>query len=64
VLGIGAYRTAFGAVDAVVGEQPARVGTTRIWLLPNPSGLNAHWPTPRLVEAFRELRDAALARTR
>jgi TDG/mug DNA glycosylase family protein len=62
VLGIGAYRTAFGAVDAVVGEQPARVGTTRIWLLPNPSGLNAHWPTPRLVEAFRELRDAALPR--
>jgi|SRR5690242_11596107 double-stranded uracil-DNA glycosylase len=64
VLGIGAYRTAFGAVDAVVGEQPARVGTTRIWLLPNPSGLNAHWLMPRLVEAFRELREAALPRDR
>jgi len=30
-----------------------------VWLLPNPSGLNAHWQAPALAEAFRALREAA-----
>ena len=56
VLGVTAYRTAFGHRAAVVGPQPGTVGPTRLWVLPNPSGLNAHWTAPRLTEAFRDLR--------
>ena len=56
VLGVTAYRTAFGGPDAQVGPQDTVLGATRIWVLPNPSGLNALWTTPKLVEAFRELR--------
>jgi double-stranded uracil-DNA glycosylase len=59
VLGVTAYRTAFGRPDVVVGPQPARMGTTRLWVLPNPSGLNAHWSSAQLADAFAELRDAA-----
>lgn len=59
VVGIGAYRTAFGHRDAVVGAQEEGVGETRVWVLPNPSGLNAHWPAPALAEEFARLRDAA-----
>jgi TDG/mug DNA glycosylase family protein len=59
VVGIGAYRAAFGVRDAVVGEQPERVGATRVWVLPNPSGLNAHWPAAALAEEFARLRGAA-----
>jgi double-stranded uracil-DNA glycosylase len=59
IVGVTAYRTAFGSPGAVVGPQDLTAGATRIWVLPNPSGLNAHWPTPRLVEAFAELRTAA-----
>jgi TDG/mug DNA glycosylase family protein len=58
VLGIGAYRTAFGTVGAAVGEQPERVGGTRIWVLPNPSGLNAHYTLDRLAAEFARLREA------
>lgn len=60
ILGVTAYRTAFGAPRAVVGPQPELVGSTRVWILPNPSGLNASWSAPRLAAAFRELREAAL----
>jgi TDG/mug DNA glycosylase family protein len=56
VLGVTAYRTAFGGPDAQVGPQDTVLGATRIWVLPNPSGLNALWTTPKLIEAFRELR--------
>lgn len=59
VLGIGAYRTAFGRRGARIGEQPERVGDTGIWVLPNPSGLNANHQLPDLVRLFRELRAAA-----
>ena len=59
VLGIGAYRTAFGRPRAVVGPQPERLGPARLWLLPQPSGLNANHQMPELTVAFRELRDAA-----
>jgi double-stranded uracil-DNA glycosylase len=56
VLGITAYRAAFGAPDAVVGPQPLSPGGAVVWVLPNPSGLNAHWTMPRLVAAFSDLR--------
>ena len=44
---------------AVVGPQPDRIGPTRLWVLPNPSGLNAHWSPAQLADAFAQLRDAA-----
>jgi TDG/mug DNA glycosylase family protein len=59
ILGVTAYRTAFGVPKAVVGSQEGRLGGARVWILPNPSGLNASWPMPRLAEAFRELADTA-----
>jgi TDG/mug DNA glycosylase family protein len=58
VLGVGAYRLAFAKPGAVVGEQPETIGTTRVWVLPNPSGLNAHYTLPKLVEEFTLLRKA------
>lgn len=58
VVGVTAYRTAFAQPDAVVGRQDTTVGDTPVWVLPNPSGLNASWPTPKLAEAFAELRRA------
>jgi len=58
VLGVGAYRVAFTRPGAVVGEQPETIGTTRVWVLPNPSGLNAHYTLPKLVEEFALLRQA------
>jgi TDG/mug DNA glycosylase family protein len=62
VLGIGAYRTAFGDPRAVIGPQPAPFGTTRVWLLPSPSGLNANHQLPDLVAEFQRLHAAAFAR--
>jgi TDG/mug DNA glycosylase family protein len=59
VVGVTAYRTAFAAPRAVVGPQDDRLGGTRIWVLPNPSGLNAHWQLPALTEEFARLRVAA-----
>jgi double-stranded uracil-DNA glycosylase len=59
VTGIGAYRVAFGARTATVGPQPETLGETRVWLLPNPSGLNAHYTRAALADAFRQLRLAA-----
>ena len=56
VVGVTAYRAAFGRRDATVGPQRETIGETRVWVLPNPSGLNAHYVGPRLVDAFRELR--------
>jgi double-stranded uracil-DNA glycosylase len=56
VLGVGAYRTAFAKPKATVGPQPDPIGGARAWVLPNPSGLNAHYQLPALAEAFAELR--------
>jgi TDG/mug DNA glycosylase family protein len=56
VLGVGAYRAAFARPKAAVGPQPERVGGARAWLLPNPSGLNAHYQLPDLAAAFAALR--------
>ena len=58
VLGVGAYRLAFDRPKAVLGPQPEPIGTTRVWVLPNPSGLNAHYQAGQLAELFRELRFA------
>ena len=61
VVGITAYRVAFDAPRAAVGPQEATIGDARVWLLPNPSGLNAHWQLPELAAEFARLRAAAVA---
>lgn len=58
VLGVGAYRLAFGKPRAVVGLQPEDLAGAALWVLPNPSGLNANHQLPQLVRMFRELRNA------
>jgi TDG/mug DNA glycosylase family protein len=62
ILGVTAYRTAFARPKALIGPQLDLLSTARLWILPNPSGLNASWQPPRLAAAFRELREAAYAR--
>jgi double-stranded uracil-DNA glycosylase len=56
VLGVGAYRTAFAAPKATVGPQPDPIAGARAWVLPNPSGLNAHYQLADLAAAFATLR--------
>jgi len=56
IAGVTAYRTAFGRRRASTGPQPELLGGARLWVVPNPSGLNAHWTTPKLTEAYRDLR--------
>jgi len=58
VLGVGAYRTAFNQPKAVVGRQHDQIGNTILWVLPNPSGLNANYQAADLARLFRELRDS------
>jgi TDG/mug DNA glycosylase family protein len=60
--GVTAYRTAFGRKDARVGPQEEVIGATRVWVLPNPSGLNAHYQIDGLVEEFCRLRIEVEAR--
>lgn len=59
VLGIGAYRTAFGLPRAALGRQPDKLADAALWVLPNPSGLNANHQLPDLIRLFRALRQAA-----
>ncbi|MFI0898236.1 G/U mismatch-specific DNA glycosylase [Streptomyces sp. NPDC020983] len=59
VLGVTAYRVAFAEPRAQVGPQPRTLGGTRIWALPSPSGLNAHWTPAALAAEFGRLRAAA-----
>ncbi len=59
ILGVGAYRQAFGQPKATVGEQGERIHRARVWVLPNPSGLNANYQLPDLVRLFVELRKAS-----
>jgi double-stranded uracil-DNA glycosylase len=61
-LGLTAYRVAFGCKHATVGPQKRWIGKTAVWLLPNPSGLNAHWQLPDLAAVFEVLRDHAQPR--
>ena len=56
VLGVGAYRTAFDQPRAQVGPQENPLEGSAVWVLPNPSGLNANYQMDRLVEVFIELR--------
>jgi len=57
-LGVGAFCHAFGLRRAALGEQPERFEGARVWVLPNPSGLNANYQLGALVELFRSLKDA------
>jgi TDG/mug DNA glycosylase family protein len=56
VLGVTAYRKAFKKPKARLGLQEEKINDTKIWILPSPSGLNAHYQLPDLVELFSELR--------
>ncbi|MFD1499716.1 G/U mismatch-specific DNA glycosylase [Streptosporangium lutulentum] len=58
VLGVSAYRTAFARPKAVIGPQEETVAGVRVWVLPNPSGLNAHWPLDRIAGEMRRLRES------
>ena len=58
LLGLGAYRVAFGHKAATVGRQPETIGDTLVWVLPNPSGLNAHYKPADFARLFGELREA------
>ncbi|MCF3961622.1 G/U mismatch-specific DNA glycosylase [Streptomyces fuscigenes] len=59
VAGITAYRTAFHDKSARTGRQERTIGGTGVWVLPNPSGLNAHWTLQTMAEEFAGLRVAA-----
>jgi len=58
VVGIGAYRAAFDRPSARFGPQEEKIGGSSLWVLPNPSGLNANHQLPELVRLFQELRRA------
>jgi TDG/mug DNA glycosylase family protein len=60
VLGIGAYKAAFGKKSAAIGPQEEMIAETPVWLLPNPSGLNANYQLPALVELFSDLRRSVM----
>ncbi|WP_019631353.1 G/U mismatch-specific DNA glycosylase [Actinomadura atramentaria] len=59
VAGVTAYRTAFGHPRAQIGPQDETFGPARLWILPNPSGLNASWSLDRIANEFARLRQAA-----
>lgn len=59
VVGVTAYRAAFDEPKAQIGRQERTIGETRIWALPNPSGLNAHWTAASMAEEYGRLRAAA-----
>jgi len=61
-LGMTAFRTAFRRPRAALGPQPEDIGGSRTWLLPNPSGAQAHYQLPDLAEAFAALRQAVETR--
>jgi double-stranded uracil-DNA glycosylase len=56
VLGLSAYRLAFRRPKATIGPQSERIADATLWVLPNPSGLNAHYQLPELARLFEELR--------
>jgi double-stranded uracil-DNA glycosylase len=61
VVGLGAYRVAFQEPKAILGLQDRTIGTTKLWVLPNPSGLNAHFTPKKFGEVFADLRRAVNA---
>lgn len=56
MLGISAYRVAFAQPRASIGRQPERMHQALVWVLPNPSGLNAHYTPADLARVFRDFR--------
>jgi double-stranded uracil-DNA glycosylase len=61
-LGLGAYRAAFGRRTAALGPQEEDIGGARVWLLPNPSGLQGHYGLAAMAEAFAEMASATTGR--
>ncbi|MFG2061180.1 G/U mismatch-specific DNA glycosylase [Micromonospora sp. NPDC048871] len=59
VVGVTAYRVGFARPRATFGRQPEPLADARLWVLPNPSGLNAHYTPQTLAAAFAALREAA-----
>jgi double-stranded uracil-DNA glycosylase len=59
IAGVTAYRQSFGQKQAQVGPQTATIGGSGLWIVPNPSGLNAHWPLPAIIEEFQRLHTVA-----
>ncbi len=59
VVGLQAYRVGFGRRNAVIGSQSESLAGSRLWVVANPSGAQAHYQLPALVEAFTELRQAS-----
>jgi double-stranded uracil-DNA glycosylase len=60
-LGVGAYCHGFALKSCKIGRQPDRLAGAAVWVLPNPSGLNANYQLPELVRLFRALLNASLA---
>ena len=60
MLGVTAWRTAFGRPRAALGPQEEQLGGRPVWVLPNPSGLNAHFQVPDLARLYGEAREYAL----
>jgi TDG/mug DNA glycosylase family protein len=54
-VGMGAYRAAFGRPKATLGRQSEALEGAEVWVLPSPSGLNANYPLPQLIQLFRQL---------
>jgi double-stranded uracil-DNA glycosylase len=53
IAGVSAYRRAFRQAKAVLGRQSATIGSAMVWVVPNPSGLNAHETVESLAEWYR-----------
>src|SRR5712692_1991873 len=64
ILGIEAYRKAFGRPEVEVGEQKETIGDAKLWVLPNPSGLNANYQLKDFTRLFSRLRTAAIKDSR
>jgi TDG/mug DNA glycosylase family protein len=60
MLGLTAYRTAFGRRKATWGLQEETIGSRPVWILPNPSGLNAHFKPADFARLYAEAREYAL----
>jgi TDG/mug DNA glycosylase family protein len=61
IAGVTAFRDAFSNKRAQVGPQAETIGPSKVWIVPNPSGLNAHWPLAAIIGEFGRLNKAALA---
>lgn len=59
IAGVTAYRVAFGERRAALGRQPGALAGAELWVVPNPSGLNAHETTATLASAYAEAARAA-----